>query len=95
MQAEVKMVTGGLATGEVKIGLGQITKPTPQFAKNIFRAVLYASVIVNIIVLNVPTIPDAIKVQILAYAGMATGIVHALSKLLGVDITDITPPNGN
>lgn len=100
MQAQQKVVTitedgtpeVATVTGTVKAGLGQITNPTPQFAKNIFRIVLYAAVIVNIVILNVPTIPDHYKVQILAYAGMATGLVHAISKLFGIDITDIQPP---
>jgi len=80
------------ATGSVKFGIGQITNPTPQLAKNVFRVVLYAAVVVNIVIINVPTIPDHIKVQILSYAGMATGLVHAISKLFGIDITDVTPP---
>lgn len=88
-------VTITKVAGPIKFGIAQIANPTPQVAKNIFRIVLYAAVIVNIIILNVPTIPDALKVQILAYAGMATGLVHAISKLFGIDISDITPPTNN
>jgi hypothetical protein len=96
MQASgTKTETGGkavLATGPVRFGIGQITNPTPQLAKNIFRVVLYAAAIVNIVMLNIPSIPEETKVQIMGYSSMATVIVHAISKLFGIDISDIEPP---
>jgi hypothetical protein len=72
----------------VKFGFGQIFKPSPQWAKNVFRTVLYTSAVVGILSGIITEVPPTVKVIVLKYSLEATAAVHALSKLFGIDITD-------
>lgn len=79
--------------GQIKFGFGQLAKPTPQLATNIFRVVLYGAAIVAIVTGAISEIPDSIKVVVMKYSAEATVLVHALSKLFGVDVgSDPTMP---
>lgn len=76
----------------VKFGLDQITAPTPKTAKYIFRAVLYTAAAANIIVGTITEIPEPVKVAIMKYSLYGVTLVHAFSKLFGIDISDSQPP---
>lgn len=71
---------------DVKFGLNQIQNPSPQWAKNIFRIVLYASTGMAIVLSTVDEIPDHVKVSILKYTAEGTALVHAFSKLFGIAV---------
>ncbi len=73
---------------DVKFGLGQIKNPTPKWATNVFRIVLYAAAVAGIIIGSISEIPDPVKVVILKYAAEVTLAVHALTKLFGIVIDD-------
>lgn len=73
----------------LKFGKQGVNLPTPAWATNIFRVVLYASAATTIIVTTVTEIPPAIQAVILKYCIEATTAVHLLSKLVGVDTGNI------
>ena len=78
---------------KVKFGISQINNPTPKWATQIFRAVLYTAAAASIVLGIVTEIPDHLKEVILRYSVETVALVHALSKLLGVTIvTDPTIP---
>lgn len=76
----------------VKFGLSQITATTPKTAKNIFRAVLYTAAVVNIVLDVVTDIPAPVKAMIAKYSIEAVALVHAFTKLFGIDMMDAQPP---
>jgi len=76
----------------VKFGFGSIGMPTPALAKNIFRVILYMASAVNIVIIAIPQIPDHAKVQIMTISSTAVVLVHSFSKLFGIDLTDVLPP---
>lgn len=79
--------------GNIKFGFGQLAKPTPQLATNIFRVILYAAAIIAVVLGTVSEIPATVKVIIMKYCAEATVLVHALSKMFGVDVgADPTMP---
>ena len=69
-----------------RFGVNQIGNPTPQWATNIFRIVLYTAAAANIVVLTVTQIPPDVQKTIAQISIEAVTLVHALSKLLGVTI---------
>jgi hypothetical protein len=76
----------------VKFGLSQIGATTPKTAKWAFRVILYLAAAANIIVGTVTEIPEPVKVIILKYSLYGVTLVHAFSKLFGIDISDSEPP---
>ena len=70
-------------------GLNQIKNPTPLWAKNVFRVVLYTAAAVNIVLDIVTEIPPEVKVLIAKYSLYLVTGVHSFSKLFGIDISDI------
>jgi len=70
---------------DTKFGLGQINKPTPQWATLVFRYILYAAAIGNIVVDLFPEIPLEIKGMIAMYSVKAVAAVHAITKLFGLE----------
>lgn len=76
----------------VKFGVGQINRPTPVFAKQAFRFVLYAAALVNMLLFFIPDIPPHIQFVALKYTAIVTPLSHAISKLFGIDISDVEPP---
>jgi len=78
--------------GPVKFGFGQITNPTPQMAKNVFRIVLYAAAVVNLILQTVVEIPPHVATIVAKYSLYAVTLVHGFSKLFGIDVSDSEPP---
>lgn len=72
----------------VKFGLGQVGKTTPTWAKQLFRIVLYVATAVVITTQIITEIPEEIKVIVSKYAIEAVALVHAFSKLFGVDIKE-------
>ncbi len=73
----------------VRFGFNQIANRTPNFAKWIFRSVLYFCTATNIVVSIVDEIPDDWQLAIGKYSVYAVTIVHSFSKLFG--ITDYEP----
>lgn len=80
-------------TGAVKFGIGQISNPTPKTAKNIFRVVLYAAALANLILQIVVEIPEPVRIIVAKYSIYAVTLVHGISKLFGIDVSDVEPPN--
>lgn len=74
----------------VKFGFGQLFKPTPDIARNIFRVVLYAAAIANLFLDVVVEIPAPARLIIGKYSVYAVTLTHAISKMFGIDIT--SPP---
>lgn len=74
-------------TGKVGFGVGQISNPSPVWATWVFRIVLYAASITTFIVTTAKGIPDSVAINIASYCSMATMVAHALSKMVGIDIT--------
>lgn len=79
----------------VKFGLRQIGATTPKTAKWAFRIILYVAAAANIIVGVITEIPEPVKAMILKYSLYGVTMVHAFSKLFGIDITDDEPPTTN
>lgn len=80
---------------KVKFGLGQIGNPTPQWATWTFRVLLYAGAIVTVVLSTVSEIPDNIKLVVAKYTLEGITLVHALTKMFGITITDdpTNPPS--
>jgi hypothetical protein len=74
---------------QVKFGFGQIPNTTPEFAKWIFRIVLYAAAVINLVILVVTEIPQPIKDTIARYSLEIVALVHGLSKMFGIDVEDV------
>lgn len=70
----------------VKFGFDQITNPTPDLATKIFRAILYAAVIVNILLGIFTDIPAELSGTIASYSIKIVAAVHAISKLFGREL---------
>lgn len=77
----------------VKFGFGAITMPTPQLATKIFRFVLYAAALTTLILPMFPEIPENLAAKIGNWALRGVAIVHGVSKLFGIDISQIIPPS--
>lgn len=82
-------------TAPVKFGLGQITNPTPKVAKNVFRVVLYTAALINLVLQVIVEIPEPVRIMVGKYSIYAVTLVHSISKLFGIDISDVTPSSGN
>ena len=72
----------------VKFGLGQVGKTTPIWAKNLFRIVLYGAMTLTLVTQIVTEIPVEISTAIAKYSIEAVALVHAITKLWGVDIKE-------
>lgn len=83
--------TPGTKTG---FGPDQVKLPTPQWATNIFRVVLYAAAVTTIVLGTITEIPDHVKVIVLKYSIEGVTLVHALSKMFGVSIPNDPTQNG-
>ncbi len=70
---------------KIKFGFGQIVKETPQFAKWMFRIVLYATSALTLIINVVTEIPEPIKLMITKYSLYAVTLVHGFSKMFGIE----------
>lgn len=71
--------------GETKFGIAQISKPTPKWAKWVFRVFFYITQTVNLALIMFTTIPVEIKLQITEYIAFANLSVHGASKLFGIE----------
>jgi hypothetical protein len=72
-----------------KFGFNQIGNPTPKWANWIFRIVLYGAAIVNITVIAFTDIPQPLQLLLLKYSGSAVIFVHMISKMFGIDLSDV------
>lgn len=93
--AKETVTTIATQRGPVKFGINQITNPTPQVAKNVFRVVLYAAAAVNLLLQVVVEIPPDIAALVAKYSLYAVTLVHGFSKLFGIDISQDEPPSTN
>ena len=78
---------------KIKFGFGQIANATPDFAKWLFRIVLYAVAIANLICTVVEEIPAPVKLVIYHYSAMLVALVHGLSRMFGIEVDE--PKYGN
>ena len=76
----------------VKFGIDQIVNPTPKSVKNVFRWVLYAAALANLILQIVTEIPEPVRAIVAKYSLYAVTLVHGISKLFGVDISEVENP---
>jgi len=72
----------------VKFGLGQVGNTTPQWTKKVFRIVLYTATALTLVTQIVTEIPVEISSIITKYSIEAVALVHALSKLFGVEVKE-------
>lgn len=77
-----------MADLKVKFGFAQIFNPTPQTATNIFRFFLYLGALNAIVVGGISEIPDHVKVIILKYTAEGVTLIHAITKLFGITISN-------
>lgn len=70
-----------------KFGLDQVSQPTPEWAKWMFRIFFYASSFTSFIMTIDASIPAATVISVVKYLSIATMAVHGFSKLFGVDVT--------
>lgn len=76
----------------VKFGIAQIGNPTPKVVKNVFRWVLYAAALANLILQIVVEIPEPVRAIVAKYSLYAVTLTHGISKLFGVDISEVENP---
>lgn len=74
-------------------GWKAIAMPTPQLATKIFRVILYAAALVSIIVPMFPEIPHQTAEIVNSWAIRLVALSHAISKMFGIDISAVVPPN--
>lgn len=79
-------------TKPVKFGFNQINNPTPKWAKVVFRVFFYVTGLSTIILDIFTEIPLATKLLILGIVVKSNMLVHAVSKLFGVDISEYEKP---
>lgn len=80
----------------IKWGLKWITSPTPAVWTNIFRFVLYAAFVVDIITdIFGDDIPAGIAGKISSYSIKIVTGVHALSKTFGIDLSGVVNKSQN
>ena len=72
---------------KVKFGFDQITQRTPDFARWIFRGVLYLAAIINLVLATVVEIPEDVREVVGRYSVYAVALVHGLSKMFGIEAT--------
>lgn len=80
---------------DTKVGLGQITNPTPKWATWVFRIVLYAAAVMNIIVTVIAEIPADMQLILLKYSAYAVTLTHMFTRLFGIPtpkIPEYNPP---
>lgn len=70
----------------VKFGFNQITNPTPEAATKVFRFVLYTTAIINLVLTIFTEIPVEISSMIFNYSIKIVTLVHAISKMFGLEI---------
>jgi len=73
---------------KTKFGIGQIGNTTPIWAKNAFRVALYVATALVLVTQTITEIPEPIKVSIAKYALEAITLIHALTKLFGVQLDE-------
>lgn len=73
-----------------KFGFGQLSNPTPKWAKVIFRIFFYATGIATVILDIFTEIPMDVKLMINSGVIKANLLVHAVSKMFGVDISEFS-----
>jgi len=76
-----------------KFGPKQITQRTPEFARWIFRAVLYLSAITTFVIELIDEIPEPIEAKIGKICLYAVTITHFLSKMFGISVETPQPPD--
>lgn len=72
---------------ETKFGLGQIGNTTPEWAKIAFRVFFYVTGAAAIVLDIFTEIPPDIKLTINSSVIKANLLVHALTKMVGIDVT--------
>lgn len=74
-------------------GLAAIRMPTPALLTNIFRVLLYAATIISFCLPLFPEIPENLALKIGNWSLRIVTMVHFISKMFGIDINSIIPPN--
>jgi hypothetical protein len=80
---------------KVKFGFEQIGNTTPQWAKKAFRIFFYATGLITIVVDIFTEIPPDIKLSINSAVVKAMLLVHAASKMFGIDVSEYEKPIDN
>jgi hypothetical protein len=70
-----------------KFGIGQIGNTTPKWAQVSFRIFFYATGIATVILDIYTEIPSDIKLMINSEVIKANLLVHAISKMFGINVT--------
>lgn len=72
----------------VKIGIGQITNPTPLWAKYIFRAYTFLAGLWAILAPNITTIDEHTMAEINKWILIGVPVIHYAIKFFGWDYSD-------
>lgn len=73
---------------KVKFGFSQLFKRTPEFAKLLFRIILYITAIIMFLMNLVTEIPEPIKTVVNKYCIYFITTVHFLSKMFGIEVKE-------
>lgn len=74
-----------------KFGIGQIGKTTPEWAKKAFRIFFYVTGLTTVVLDIFTEIPPDIKLTINSAVIKALLLVHAASKMFGIDDNEYKP----
>lgn len=74
-------------TGKVGFGIGHISKPTPEWARWVFRIYLYVASFAMFVITTNKRIKPEVALEIIEYISISLVGVHGLSKMVGVDIS--------
>ncbi len=77
--------------GKLKFGFGQIPNRTPKWARWTFRIFFYTTGIVTSLVDIFTEIPTDVKLTITAAVLKSNLLIHALSKMFGIDVDQYDP----
>lgn len=77
-----------MPTAVTKFGVNQIWEKTPIWANVVFRVALYLAAATTIVLSTISEIPDHTKVVIMKYSLEGVTLIHAFSKLFGIQITN-------
>lgn len=72
----------------ILFGFNQIKAETPNFAKWVFRVVLYAAAIGTLLINTIPEIPDHTADLIGKYCLYAITLTHSISKMFGIKVEE-------
>lgn len=76
--------------GRVVFGLNQIKNVTPKAATWVFRVILYAAAVANILIGTIDEIPPELKLIIGKYSVYAVTLTHSFTRMFGINVEPVS-----